>query len=116
MERLVSAFGNSARALKTTARNEAAVKQELIVIAIAVPVAAWLASTALQFVVLVGALVFVLIVEVLNTGIEKACDAVSPDFDANIRIAKDCGSLAVLLSILLAASVWLVFAADVLFP
>jgi diacylglycerol kinase (ATP) len=45
-------------------------------------------------------------IEVLNTGIEAACDAVSLDFHREIQIAKDCGSLAVLISIILVATVW----------
>ena len=45
-------------------------------------------------------------VEVLNTGIEAACDAVSREFHIDIQLAKDCGSLAVLISVVLAAIVW----------
>ena len=45
-------------------------------------------------------------VEVLNTGIEASCDAVSKEFDIDIQLAKDCGSLAVLISVFLALAVW----------
>jgi diacylglycerol kinase (ATP) len=44
--------------------------------------------------------------EVLNTRIEAACDAVSREFNIDIQLAKDCGSLAVLISIVLAGGVW----------
>jgi diacylglycerol kinase (ATP) len=45
-------------------------------------------------------------VEVLNTGIEAACDAVSREFHIDIQLAKDCGSLAVLISVVIAMIVW----------
>ena len=45
-------------------------------------------------------------VEVLNTGIEAACDAISREFHIDIQLAKDCGSLAVLISVILVAGVW----------
>jgi diacylglycerol kinase (ATP) len=45
-------------------------------------------------------------VEVLNTGIEAACDAVSREFHIDIQLAKDCGSLAVLVSVIIAMIVW----------
>ena len=47
-----------------------------------------------------------MIVEVLNTAVEAACDAVSQDFHPQIELAKDCGSLAVLISVILVAGVW----------
>ena len=58
------------------------------------------AATAL----LVGAVLLLIMVEVLNTGIEAACDAVSREFHIDIQLAKDCGSLAVLISVVLARS------------
>ena len=47
-----------------------------------------------------------MMVEVLNTGIEAACDAISREFHIDIQLAKDCGSLAVLISVILVAGVW----------
>jgi diacylglycerol kinase (ATP) len=54
-------------------------------------------------------------VEVLNTGIEAACDAVSREFNIDIQLAKDCGSLAVLIAVLLTSGVWLVAILERLF-
>jgi diacylglycerol kinase (ATP) len=48
-----------------------------------------------------------MIVEVLNTAVEAACDALSREFNADIQLAKDCGSLAVLLAVALVAGVWI---------
>ena len=73
---------------------------------VSVPVAWWLAGDAIQFALLVGSIMFMLLVEVLNTGIEATCDAVSRDFRKEIQVAKDCGSLAVLISIVMVAATW----------
>ena len=106
MERLIKAFENSVAAFQHLARNETAFKQECILFAVALPAAYFVAASLGEFLLLMAVIVLVLIVEVLNTGIEAVCDAVSEEFDANIKIAKDCGSLAVLLAILIAFAVW----------
>lgn len=107
MHRLVMAFINSMRALRHLAVHEKAVQQELVLFLLSIPVAALIAPTGLVFLLLTGSLLFLIMVEVLNTGIEAACDAVSRDFHKEIQIAKDCGSLAVLISVILVATVWL---------
>jgi diacylglycerol kinase (ATP) len=60
---------------------------------------------------LIGAVVFVIIIELLNTGIEKLCDHVRPERHDDIRIIKDTGSAACFLAQMLAAAVWLTVAA-----
>ena len=75
-------------------------------LALSVPVAFYLWSDGWMRLTLIGAVVFVMIVEVLNTGIEATCNALSREFHVDIKIAKDCGSLAVLMSIGIAASIW----------
>ncbi|MEJ1120478.1 diacylglycerol kinase [Phyllobacterium sp. CCNWLW109] len=107
MHRLVMAFINSMRALKHLAAHEKAVQQELVLFFLSIPIAAFIAPSVLVFLLLTGSLLFLIMVEVLNTGIEAACDAVSRDFHKEIQIAKDCGSLAVLISVILVAIVWL---------
>ncbi len=70
--------------------------------------AAWFLSTSWRgYWLLVGAVLLLMIVEVLNTGIEAARDAVSREFGIDIQLAKDCGSLAVLISIILAFIIWM---------
>jgi len=56
--------------------------------------------------VAIGILLVLILVEVLNSGIEAACNAVSREFNTDIQLAKDCGSLAVLIAMFLAAGVW----------
>ncbi|MBX3581142.1 MAG: diacylglycerol kinase [Rhizobiaceae bacterium] len=106
MERLIKAWQNSLRAFKRLATSEKAFQQELVLLAASVPVAWFLSTTWRGYWLLVGSILLLMIVEVLNTGIEAACDAVSREFDIDIQLAKDCGSLAVLISILLALIVW----------
>ncbi len=106
MHRLVLAFINSMRALRYLAKHEKAVQQELVLFFLSIPLAAVIAPTGLSFLLLTGSVLFLIMIEVLNTGIEAACDAVSLDFHHEIQIAKDCGSLAVLISVILVAAVW----------
>lgn len=106
MDRLVSAYFNSVRAFRRLATSEAAFRQELIVLALALPVGWFVASSWNGYAVLIIAVLFLLVVEVLNTGIEGACDAVSREFNPDIQYAKDCGSLAVLISIAIVAVIW----------
>jgi diacylglycerol kinase (ATP) len=106
MPRLISAFFNSARAFRKLAASEKAFRQELLLLMLALP-AGWFVSVSWRgYLLLVGAVLLLIVVEVLNTGIEAACDAVSREFNADIQMAKDCGSLAVLISMVIVAGVW----------
>ncbi|MGH6760190.1 MAG: diacylglycerol kinase [Phyllobacterium sp.] len=106
MERIWRAFINSMRAFRHLAGSEKAFQQELILFLVSIPVAWFLAPTAVAFLLLTGTLLFLMIVEVLNTGIEAACNALSREFHKDIQIAKDCGSLAVLFSVVIVAVIW----------
>lgn len=94
------------RATRHLIRNETAFQQELAMLVLALPVGWFVATTWRGYALLIGSLLVLLMVEVLNTGIEAACDAFSREFNVDIQLAKDCGSLAVLLSVILAAGVW----------
>jgi diacylglycerol kinase (ATP) len=106
MQRLVDAFINSVRAFRRLAATETAFQQELMLLALALP-AGWFISVSWRgYALLIGAVLLLILVEVLNTGIEAACDAISREFHVDIQLAKDCGSLAVLISIAIAAGTW----------
>ena len=111
MKRLIDAFHNSVRAFGWLARHEAAFRQELALLVVSLPLAWLLAGDWRGF----ALLLLLLLVEVLNTGIEAACNALTRDFSAEIQLAKDCGSLAVLIAILLALGVWAAALADRLY-
>ena len=107
MDRIIKAFFNSVAAFRQLGSSEKAFQQELAVLVVGIPIAVFIADGAWMRFALIGSLVFVMIVEVLNTGIEAACNALSREFNKDIKIAKDAGSLAVLLSILLAGTIWM---------
>ena len=95
------------RGLGAAWRHEAAFRQEVLAGGLLVPVAAWLARDLGEFAILVAALLLVLVVELLNSAIEALADAVSMEIRPLIGRAKDIGSAAVLLSMLIAAAIWI---------
>lgn len=104
--RLFAALRYSLQGLRAAFRHEAAFRQELLLVAILVPVAVWLGRTPLEVILLVGSLLFVLVVELLNSALETVADAVTIDDHPLIGRAKDLGSAAVLLALCLAVLVW----------
>lgn len=106
MYRLYRAFINSFHALKYLLRHEKAVQQEGIVLIVSLPIAFFLAENGVEFFMLVFSILFVIIVEIINTAIEAVCDAVTRDYRKEIKIAKDAGSLAVLLAVVMGLSIW----------
>lgn len=107
VERILAALRNSWNGLLHVGRNETAFRQEVGVFIAALPVGYWLAESVLMFVLLIGSLVLLLVVELLNTGLEAVCDGLSQEYMDEIKIAKDCGSAAVTLTIVLVAAIWL---------
>ena len=112
MERLIKAFHNSVRAFRSLIRTEAAFQQEMALLVLSLPVGWFLSTSWRGYALLVGSLLLLLVVEVLNTGIEATCNAVRREFDVDIQLAKDCGSLAVLMTSLLAGGVWVLALID----
>lgn len=86
--------------------DETAFRQEALVGVILVPGAFWLGRGWTEIVLLLATVTLVLIVELLNTGIEATIDRIGPEWHALSKRAKDMGSAAVLLSLLLCAGAW----------
>lgn len=86
---------------------ETAFRQEAIAALILVPAAWWLGQTWVETALLCTGVVLVLVVELLNTAIESAIDRVGPEWHDLSKRAKDMGSAAVLLSLLLCLGMWL---------
>jgi len=107
VERLWQAVINSWNGLVAVTRSEAAFRQELVLLAVGIPLALFLTADMGERFALIGVIVFVLIVELLNTAIEKLSDRVTRDSDPTIKHVKDMGSAAVGLSLLAAGTVWL---------
>lgn len=85
---------------------EAAFRQELALAACLIPLAVWIGRSWVETVLLVAVCVAVLVVEMLNTCVEVVVDRIGPEWHPLSKRAKDIGSAAVLLSLLLCAGVW----------
>jgi diacylglycerol kinase (ATP) len=112
MERLLRATINTWRGLRAAARSEEAFRLELITIVLAVPIAFVVAEQAWKRLALIALVAFVLVVELLNTAIEKLADRVNLAIDPQIGRVKDMGSAAVGLALLIAAVAWLLALAE----
>ncbi len=85
---------------------EAAFRQELLLSIILLPISFWLASSVLHWALLVSTLLIILIVELLNSAIEALTDRVSTERHVLSGRAKDMGSAAVTLSLMILTIVW----------
>jgi diacylglycerol kinase (ATP) len=112
MERLLRATINTWHGLLAAARSEEAFRQELIALLVAVPLAFLVAGDVWKRLALIGVVVFVLVIELLNTAIEKLSDRVNLAIDPQIGRVKDMGSAAVGLALLMAATTWLLALAE----
>jgi diacylglycerol kinase (ATP) len=105
--RLWLATLNSRRGLVQCYRSEAAFRQEVWLATVLVPSGLWLGQTAVERVLLVGSVLALLIVELLNTGIEVVVDRIGVERHPLSGFAKDVGSAAVLCAIVLLILTWL---------
>jgi diacylglycerol kinase (ATP) len=116
VKRLRRATINSWNGLIACAQTEQAFREELAVLAIGVPLAFWLTADVGKRLALIGTLLIILIVELLNTAMEKLSDRVSREHDSAIKRVKDMGSAAILLSLVLAGAVWIWVAVERFWP
>jgi diacylglycerol kinase (ATP) len=107
VKRLLQATINSWHGLVACTRSEAAFREELVLLVAGIPLALYLTDDAGQRFALIGTLFVVLIVELLNTAIEKLADRVTRDSDPQIKRVKDMSSAAIFLALVAAAATWL---------
>lgn len=107
LKRIAAAMTYSMAGFQTAWRGEHAFRQELLVLVLGTIAALCLPLPALQKLLLIAVLVLVLIIELLNSAIEAVVDRVSLERNPLSKNAKDLGSAAVLLALLLAAATWL---------
>lgn len=105
--RVLRAAGASLHGLAGAYREEAAFRQELALAVLVIPLGLWLGHSGIERALLVGPMLLVLIVELLNSAIEATVDRISFEHHALAGLAKDIGSAAVLMSIVLLVSMWL---------
>ncbi|OAT27852.1 diacylglycerol kinase [Buttiauxella brennerae ATCC 51605] len=106
LTRIIKAAGYSWKGLKAAWINEAAFRQEGVSAVIAIAIACWLDVDPITRVLLIGSVVLVMIVEILNSAIEALVDRVGTDYHELSGRAKDMGSAAVLIAIILAVVTW----------
>ena len=105
-KRLYLASLNTFRGLRSAARSEAALREELLLLAIALPVGIFIAPDVGWYVAMIGVLIAVLAVELLNTAVEKLADHVTPEFHPKIGLVKDIGSAAVFCVLAAGGLIW----------
>lgn len=103
---LVNATRFSWQGLKSVFRNEAAFRQELALLIVLIPAGVWIADSVLDFVLLIGVGLLVLLVELVNSAVEAIVDRVGEEPHRLSGLAKDYGSAAVMLSLIIALLVW----------
>jgi len=114
-DRIVKACGYSLAGLRAAWREEAAFRQESLLMLVLCPLAFWLGETILEQVLLIAVCVLVIIVELINSAIEAVVDRVSDEHHVLSGRAKDMGSAAVFVSVLLVIFVWCGVALEHLF-
>ena len=98
---------NTRNGLAFAIRSEQAIRQELVALALALPLAWLVGITNMRRIELIAVVVMVLVVELLNTAIEKLADRLTTDHDPKIGQVKDMGSAAVGVALVMAGLFWL---------
>jgi len=106
IRRVIKATGYSMKGLKSAFKSEAAVRQELALCAIFIPIALYLDISKTETIALVGSLVLIFILELVNSAIEAVVDRIGPEHHELSGKAKDIGSAAVMVAILFAIFTW----------
>ncbi len=104
--RLRNALKYSLQGYKAAFQHEAAFRQELLLVVVLTPAAFWVGRDAMQILLLISTLFFVLIVEILNSALEALADSITIEHHPLVGRAKDLGSAAAMLSLLLGGIVW----------
>ena len=106
LKRIINAFGYSMKGLRTAFKHESAFRQELALLIILLPLAILLGQNIVDYSILIGSLLLVLIVELLNSAVETVVDRIGDEHHELAGRAKDMGSAAVFISLLNVAVIW----------
>jgi diacylglycerol kinase (ATP) len=104
---LLRATRHSIHGLMAAYRSERAFRQEMVLTLVLIPAAFWVGKSYFEISLLIATVLLVLIVELLNSAIEACIDRISSDFHDLSKRAKDLGSAAVFLSLVLCGVVWI---------
>ncbi|CAM3684778.1 diacylglycerol kinase [Rouxiella silvae] len=106
LTRIYKAAGYSLKGLTAAWKNEAAFRQEAIVVVPAILLSFYLDVSSIERILMIGSLILVLVAELLNSAVEAAIDRIGPEFHTLSGRAKDMGSAAVLITIVFAIFTW----------
>jgi diacylglycerol kinase (ATP) len=106
LKRLVNAFGYSISGTLAAFKHEDAFRQEVVLAVVMTPVALYFGETAIDQALMISSLLFIIIVELLNSSIEATVDRISVKHHKLAKRAKDIGSAAVFFSLINAAVIW----------
>ncbi len=104
--RLINATGYSLAGLKAAWKSEAAFRQEMILAMALIPTAFFWGQSGIEKALLASSPLGVLVVELLNSGLEAVVDRTGTDFHPLAKQAKDMGSAAVFVSIIITVMIW----------
>lgn len=107
IRRLINAARWSMKGFRSTYNNEEAFRQELLLLVILAPLGYWLGENGVEQALLLGSLLIVLIVELLNSAVESVVDRIGPEQHKLSGRAKDQGSAAVFVAVVLVIVTWL---------
>lgn len=106
LNHIIQAGGYSMKGLKAALTYEEAFRLEMMAMVVMLPLAIWLGQSAVEYALLVGSLLLVLIVELINSALEAVVDRVSVEHHELSGRAKDIGSAAVFISLMNVVAVW----------
>lgn len=112
LDRIIKAFWNSMAGFRAAMQSEQAVRQEIVLLLMGLPLSWFVAKGIWQQAALVVSIVFVIAIELLNTCIEKLCDHVTPGRHPEIKVVKDMASASVFCALCVMGLVWAVALAE----
>jgi len=108
LRHLINATRFSWQGVNAAFRRESAFRQEIALILVLIPPGIWIADSVVDFVLLMAVCLLMLVVELLNSAVEAAIDRIGDEHHPISALAKDYGSAAVMVSLIIVAMVWLV--------
>lgn len=106
LKRIINAFGYSMKGLGSAFRYESAFRQESALLVVLLPIAVFLGQNIIDYSILIGSLLLVIIVELLNSAVEAVVDRVGDEHHELAGRAKDIGSAAVFVSLVNVLVIW----------
>ena len=106
IKRIINAMVYTWKGLRAAYKHEAAFRQELFLAVILVPLTFWVGQNVIEWILLLGSVMFVLVVEILNSAIEAVVDRTGDEPHKLSGRAKDMGSAAVFLALMILVITW----------